>query len=130
MKSILMMIEDLRERIKSHVGGEISDVLITEFVDTTFDDIDILSTHSVVDYSQVDDHYVDSICSDYVKISVDGTVFYNLQWGSGSDMKNGIGASMSESFPYQAIIHAKLQDFKKLELSEAGINIDTDSWYE
>ena len=130
MKSILMMIEDLREQIKSHVEAEISDVLITEFVDTTFDDLDILSTHSVVDYSQVDDHYVDSICSDHVKISVDGTVFCELQWGSGSDMRNGIGASMSESFPYQAIIHAKLADFKKLELGEAGINVNTESWYE
>lgn len=130
MKSILMMIEDLRDQINSHVEGEISDVLITEFVETTFDDLDILSTHSVVDYSQVDDHHVDSICSDHVKISVDGTVFCELQWGSGSDMRNGIGASMSESFPYKAIIHAKLTDLKKLELGEEGISVDTESWYE
>lgn len=130
MKRILMLIEDLRGQIKSHVEGEISDVLITEFIDTTFDDLDILSSHSVVDYSQVDDHYVDSICSDHVKVSVDGTVFCELQWGSGSDMRNGIGASMSESFPYQAVINAKLENLKKLELGEEGINVDTTSWYE
>ena len=45
-------------------------------------------------------------------------------------MRNGIGASMSESFPYQAVINAKLENLKKLELGEEGINVDTTSWYE
>lgn len=130
MNSILTLIEDLRKEIKLHVAGEIDEALISEFVSTTFDDLDILSTHTTVDYSELDSYYIESISSDYAVIKGYGTVYCDLQWGSGSDMRNGIGASMSDSFPYDFTIHANLTDLKRLELSDEGITVDTDSWYE
>ena len=130
MDSILTFIEDLRERVKSYVEGEIDDALISEFVSSTFNELDILSTHTFVDYSELESYHVNSICSKHVVIKGYGTVYCDLQWGSGSDMRNGIGASMSDSFPYDFTIHSKLTDLKKLELGDEGITVDTDSWYE
>ena len=130
MNNILMLIEGLRSQIKTHVEGEIDEVLIHEFVTTTFNELDILSTHSMVDDSELDHYYVNSICSDHVKIKGYGIVFCDLQWGSGADMRKGIGASMSQSFPYGFTIHAKLTDLKDLALGGTGIEVDTDSWYE
>ena len=89
-----------------------------------------MSFQNFVDYSELDHYYVESICSDHIKIKGYGTVYCDLQWGSGSDMRNGIGASMAESFPYDFIIQAKLTDLKQLELGDNGINVDTDSFYE
>lgn len=130
MASILMLIEDLRNQIKSYVEGEIDETLITEFVSTTFDELDILSTHSVVDYSELDNYCVESIYSDHAEIKGYGAVYCDLQWGSGSDIRNGIGASATESFPYDFTIHVKLTNLKQLELGDTKINVDTSSWYE
>jgi len=130
MNSILTLIEELRGQVKSYVADEIGETLIFEFVSTTFNELDILSTHTIVDYSDLDSYYVDSICSKHVVIKGDGTVYCDLQWGSGSDMRNDIGASTSASFPYDFTIHTKLTDLKNLELGTEGINVNTDSWYE
>ena len=130
MKEILMLIEDLRVQIKSHIEGEIDDALISEIVTTTFNELDILSTHTMVDDSELDSFYVETISSEYVEVKGYGTVYCDLQYGSGSDMRNGIGASISQSFPYNFTIHAKLNDLHNLELGGAGIEVDTDSWYE
>jgi hypothetical protein len=130
INSILTLIEDLRVQVRSHLEGEIDDALISEFVSTTFNELDILSSHTTVDYSDLDSYHVDSIRSNYAVIKGYGTVYCDLQWGSGSDMRNGIGASMSDSFTYSFTIHAKLTDVKKLELGDEGITVDTDSWYE
>ncbi|MAD03715.1 MAG: hypothetical protein CMK65_08860 [Pseudoalteromonas sp.] len=130
MDSILTLIENLREQVKSYVEGEIDDALISEFVGSTFNELDILSTHTFVDYSELESYYVSSICSKHVVIKGDGIVYCDLQWGSGSDMRNGIGASMSTSFPYDFTIYSKLTDLKKMELGNEGITVDTDSWYE
>ena len=130
MNNILTLIETFREQVRSHVADEIDQVLVSEFVSSTFDDLDILSTHTTVDSSELDSYQVESINSDYVVIKGYGFVYCNLQWGSGSDMRNGIGASMSESFQYDFTIHAKLTDLKKLELGGEGVTVDTDTWYE
>ncbi|QOH80968.1 hypothetical protein IHE26_06810 [Plesiomonas shigelloides] len=130
MNEILTTIESLRDKIKSHVENEVDGVLITEFVTTTFNELDILSTHTFVDYSELDYYYIDSICSDHVVIKGSGTVYCELQWGSNSDMMNDIGASLDDSYPYDFTIHAKLTNLKSLELGDEGIIVDTDSWYE
>jgi hypothetical protein len=130
MKKILMLIEDLRVQIKSYIEREIDDALISEIVTTTFNELDILSTHTMVDDSELDHFYVETISSEYVEVKGHGTVYCDLQYGSGSDMRNGIGASISQSFPYNFTIHAKLNDLHNLELGGAGIEVDTDSWYE
>ena len=130
VKNILMLIEDLRAQIKSHIEGEIDETLISEIVTTTFNELDILSTHTMVDDYELDHFYVETICSDYVEVKGYGTVYCDLQYGSGSDMKNGIGVSISKSFPYDFTIHAKLSDLQSLELGGSGIVVDTDSWYE
>lgn len=130
MNEILTSIENLRDQIKSHVESEVDEVLVTEFVTSTFNELDILSTHTFVDYSDLDSFHVESICSGHVIIKGYGTVYCELQWGSGSDMRNGIGASMSDSYPYEFTIHAKLNDLKSLELGDEGITVDTESWYE
>lgn len=130
MDRILTLIEDLREEVKTHVAGEIGDALISEFVSETFDDLDILSTHTTVDYSELSDYHVESISSDYAFIKGYGIVYCELQWGSGSDMRNDMGASMNHSFPYSFTVRAQLTDLKSLELSNEGISVDTRSWYE
>lgn len=130
MSSILELIEDSRERVKEQLEGAIDETLISEFIESTFEELDILSTHTVVDYSELEFYHVDRISSEHVIISGQGTVHCDLQWGSGSDMRNGVGASMSESFPYEFSARSKLKDLQSLELCEAGITVGTDSWYE
>lgn len=66
MDSILTLIEDLREQIKSYVEGEIDDSLVSEFVNSTFNELDILSTHTSVDYSEINSYHVECIYSKHV----------------------------------------------------------------
>lgn len=129
MTSIFTLIENLRRKINVHIEKEIDEALLSEFVESTFDEIDILSTHSVIDETYLDHYYVESINSKYVVIRGFGKVYCELQWGSNSDMRNDIGASSNESFPYDFTIHASLTNLKKLELGDQGIVVDTRSWY-
>lgn len=130
MSEILGLVEDMRSQVVSHIEAEVDEALVSEFVGTVFGELDILSTHTTVDYHELESIHVEAINSDWLVLRGLGTVHCDLQWGSGSDMRKGIGASITDSFPYHFKSRAKLSDLKKMELFEEGIIVDTDSWYE
>lgn len=130
VSQILTLIESLRKEVIYRLEEDINDTVIDEFISNTFEDIDILSTHSRVDYSEMDSYSVFNITSKHVIISGYGIAHCELQYGSGADMRNGIGASIDSSFPYSFNIEADVNNLSNLSLSESGIDIDTSSWYE
>ncbi|WP_373416410.1 hypothetical protein [Vibrio parahaemolyticus] len=44
-------------------------------------------------------------------------------------MKNDIGATSSESYPYDFTLQAPLSNLRDLQLIPEGLKIDTSSWW-
>uniref|UniRef100_UPI0018E1BC55 pPIWI-associating nuclease domain-containing protein n=1 Tax=Vibrio splendidus TaxID=29497 RepID=UPI0018E1BC55 len=67
--------------------------------------------------------------SEHIWIVGVGIAHCELQWGSNSDLRNDIGATMSESYPYDFTLQAPLSNLTDLELAPEGLKIDTSSWW-
>lgn len=129
VNDILVLVEDMRSQIISHVESEVDSTIVEEFISNTPDEIDILSTHSVVDYIELESFHVSKISSEHIWIVGVGIAHCALQWGSNSDLKNDLGATMSESYPYDFTLQAPLSDLTDLKLIPKGLQLDTSSWW-
>ncbi|MEZ8410647.1 hypothetical protein AB4248_00290 [Vibrio splendidus] len=129
VNDILVLVEDMRSQIISLIESEVDSTIVEEFISNTQDEIDILSTHSVVDYSELESFHVSKISSEHIWIVGVGIAHCELQWGSNSDLRNDIGATMSESYPYDFTLQAPLSNLTDLELAPEGLKIDTSSWW-
>ncbi len=129
VNDILVLVEEMRSQIISHVESEVDSTIVEEFISNTFDEIDILSTHSVVDYSELESFHVSKISSEHIWIVGVGIAHCELQWGSNSDLKNDIGATSSESYPYDFTLQAPLSNLRDLQLIPEGLKLDTSSWW-
>ncbi|MFQ2342801.1 hypothetical protein ACK317_11655 [Aeromonas dhakensis] len=129
VNDILVLVEEMRSQIISHVESEVDSTIVEEFISNTPDEIDILSTHSVVDYIELESFHVSKISSEHIWIVGVGIAHCALQWGSNSDLKNDLGATMSESYPYDFTLQAPLSDLTDLKLIPEGLQLDTSSWW-
>lgn len=122
-------ISDLREEVKSHLHAAIAEHTLQQFLGTVFDELDILSTHTRVEFPYVEEIDVESIDQSHVYLSVTGQVNVELVYGSGSDFRRGDGATISDSFPFRVKLRSPISNLKKFEKTQE-IEIDTSSWYE
>ncbi|HBS2481257.1 hypothetical protein [Klebsiella pneumoniae] len=127
--NILKIMEDLRDIINKQVESVIDEILLEEFISQTYDEIDVLSSHSNVDNFELDSYAVSKICSQFVLIQGQGIANCVLEWGSNSDMRNDIGATMDESFVFDFSIQASLDNLRNLSLAPQGIVINTSPWW-
>jgi len=122
-------IEDLRSVLADSAIHSLGSAIFEKFIETTVDDLDILSTHTQIEGLQVDNVEVRAIGLDTITYTVEGTVYVQLVWGSGSDFDRGDGATYFDSFPFTCGVIGSVQ--KLSEFSEADdLNVDTSSWYE
>lgn len=64
-----------------------------------------------------------------IHLEVEGTVYVTLQYGSASDMRNDIGASMGDDYPFEATVIVSSRDPKKfVQVREP--RVDNSSFYE
>ncbi|PNF82202.1 hypothetical protein CXK92_01675 [Stutzerimonas stutzeri] len=77
------------------------------------------------------EHEVISITSDTIFLRASGTIGVTLQWGSNSDVRNGDGAEIEESFDFTCELTGttKAPDSDELEYIENSISVDTKHWY-
>jgi hypothetical protein len=89
-----------------------------------------LSTHQSIDYIYSDGGHVEHIGPKSLTIHVTGHLECELQYGSGSDMRRGDGATISESFPFSGTIDVKFKAPLGSVIAVENLNVDTSSWYE
>jgi hypothetical protein len=128
VEEILFTIKESRRLVLSHVEDNVNRELVGEFVSNTFAELDILSTHTALDFVTVDELAVETIDSTQVVVRGEGFAHCDLQYGSGSDQKSGMGDRTRESFPYTFECRIDVDNFNELEIGD--IEIDTSSWYE
>ena len=118
-----------RRRVLDALGHEVDQHLINEVISETNLELDEIATHHRIDNVYVESSEVTDIGVHDLTIDVEGTVGVELQYGSGSDVRNDIGAVVDNSFPFTAQVKVKFQRPLGKFATVVGFKVDTSSWY-
>lgn len=122
-------IEDTRNGLLNELGSEINQRLIEEAIYNTNNEIEILSTHSSVDYFFVRSIEVKSLTSKQCSIRCIGNVSVRLQYGSDGDQRRDDGYVTNMKFPFSATMDADIRDnINDFEFNNIQLYVDTGSF--
>lgn len=114
------------DALTERVHASIYDKLTSE----VYDNLDELSTHTRVDDHYIDRVFIKSLDHEQICYAIEGRVEVELQYGSGSDQRNDMGAMMDDSYPYIATLGALTSEPDEFLDEETSIIIDTSDFYE
>jgi hypothetical protein len=122
-------VADLREAVAGAVVHNASAPVFGSFLQKSNDMIDALSTHSFVEQVDVEEVRVIRIGATEIAYEAEGTVYVELNYGSGSDRARGDGATISDSYPFSCKLTGGIQDLNDIH-DVADMAVDTASFYE
>lgn len=126
----LMDIEECKSRVHNTIVKDFSTNINEIFSIETFDDIDILSTHSTIKSFMIQNIILKELGST-INVEVLGFVHTRLQIGSDGDVRRDDGYVTYLDFPFQATCEANIQNtIGRIIYGEPNIHIDTNSFYE
>lgn len=127
---LMACIQECRAAVADRLADAISDAAVQQVVGESLDAVDELATHYYLEDVYVDSHEVIRITSEAVHFKVSGTLDVALQWGSNSDLRNGDGAEMDESFDFTCELTCETPnpDSNGLEFVENSLMVDTGDW--
>uniref|UniRef100_UPI0028898E3F pPIWI-associating nuclease domain-containing protein n=1 Tax=Prevotella nigrescens TaxID=28133 RepID=UPI0028898E3F len=98
----------------------------------TFDEVDILSTHSTIEEYSIQDLTIERITDRDLKCDVQGIVKVRLQYGSNYDIRNDDGYVTDMSFPFNSSFTCTLTEegIENYVIEQDSIDVDTSSFYE
>ena len=110
----------------------INDELVKSLYLDTYNELDILSTHSSIEEYYIDDYKITPLNDGILSCVTTGNVLARLQYGSDGDQRRGDGMVASMEFPFTAEFTCRLcgEGIVDYEVVETSISIDTDSFYE
>jgi len=123
-EKIKMLREELRSKYEEIMWLKIHDVVINE----TFEELDIIATHYFVEDVQVEEIRIVNIDHKNVDLEISGTLEIKQQYGSSSDMKNGMGTTMNVSYPYNIKTRINVSKPLDIVISKEEIFIDNSVW--
>jgi len=122
-------VADLRESVAYAVAQGASAQVFGSFLQESNDMIDLLSTHSFVEQVDVEEVRVVSIGAAEIEYEAEGTVYVELNYGSGSDRAAGDGATMNDEYPFKCRMTGGVDDVNNIH-SVSEMDVDTSSFYE
>ena len=125
----LMDIDECKVKVRNAVIDDFSTRIGNSFSIETFNDIDILSTHSSIEDFGIEGYTLKEL-GETIEVEAYGSVYTRLQIGSNSDLSKDNGYVTHMDFPFtvtcRADIHNVLGD---IQYSDPIIHIDTDKYY-
>lgn len=124
------LIDVCREEVREYIHDNLQDNIFATMIENTYDDLDDKSTHTTVDDVVIESFEITDIDESYIYVQGDGSVDCELQYGSDSDVRNGIGDIGGCSFPLEFEATVSVNDFTDVNIEPHDIKIDDSSWYE
>lgn len=124
IECIVVSINMVRNDLENHFESQIIDRIVSDTVDA----VDELATHHTIDEVYSDKVEIMAFDKHSIEIKGSGNLSIELQYGSNSDLRNGIGSTFSLSLPFEAMITGSPQDMTSLSLE--SFVVDTSSYYE
>lgn len=97
----LKMIQDTKNRLNEFLVDEIEEFVNDALLSETISDLDLLSTHTLVDSAEVEDICINEITFNEIIGNITGTVHVDLQYGSDREVQNGFGDIWHDSYPFK-----------------------------
>ena len=104
--------------------------IFAEFVESSFNELDELATHHIVESACVEDIDISSLDHESIIFRVEGYVECTLQYGSSSDVRRDEGSVIGESFPFACNFSASVHDPLRPTIDVATLKIDNSSWFD
>lgn len=123
--SIFDLVSSLKETLKDNLHEYIGEEILSTFMDNVFDDLDILSSRTHQEDSQIENFEIIEIDNIYIHIAGEGYVEASLNYGKGED-----ATEFSVTFPFDFKCQSSVYLPKDLNINRDDININTTSWYE
>jgi hypothetical protein len=123
-------IKACRARLIRKIEKSIDDTVLNHSLETTFDEIDMLSTQSSVNEVYVSRVSVTEINDQQILISVSGTISVRLQYGSNSDNRNGDGYIAYDSYPFTCDMFGDVNQLEEFCPEVDSMSVNTRSFYE
>ncbi|MBC3450861.1 hypothetical protein HU745_07320 [Pseudomonas mosselii] len=130
--SLMACIQECRVAVAGRLSEAVSDAAVHQVVGESLVAVDELATHYYLEDVYVDSHEVTRITSEAVHFKVSGSLDVTLQWGSNSDLRNGDGAEMDESFDFTCELTCETPnpDPSALQFVEDSVIVDTGDWHD
>lgn len=131
LEAISALIENIgscRRTILQNLATSIDQNLLDKAI--TNSAIDELATHHQIDGLSIESSMVIDIGPKDLSIKAEGYIEVELQYGSNFDVRNDMGAVISDSFPFAATVQVKLIRPLGKKAVVSNFNVDTSSWYE
>jgi len=125
----LQTVADMRDAVAEAVVHNASMPVFGSFLQESNDMIDLLSTHSFVEQVDVNEVRVVAIGAREITYEAEGTVYVELNYGSGSDRARGEGATMHDDYPFECRMTGDVADLKNIH-DVSDMKVDTSSFYE
>ena len=88
-----------------------------------------MATHYWVDGVWVTTIKVTEINEAYVKLSIEGSVDVEHQYGSDFDMTNGNGAHFGDSYPFSVNVEIDVNNPMAIKIVPSEISVDVSQFY-
>lgn len=128
--AFLEMIEECRESVEDAVESHARHALHEELIRRTIQELDELATHYTVDGAQIETVTISSMDSALIQFCVTGSVECQLQYGSSSDVRNGDGVVMDDSYPLTCDFEAPIATPLQVAVKRQTLKIDNEPFYQ
>lgn len=126
----LMDIEECKGKVRNSIITDFSVRIGNSFSIETFDDIDILSTHSSIEDFGIEGYTLKEL-GETIEVEAYGHVHTRLQIGSNSDLHRDDGYVTYMDFPFTATCVADIHNVSgDIQYSDPEIQINTDDYYQ
>lgn len=119
-----------RDTVRHAIVGAMHDAVFDSLISETIQELDELSTHTVVDGHWIESVKVEHIDARKISYRITGHVEAELQYGSNSDVENDIGYRQSASYPYKARVVGNAADPMALDADNVSLHVDNSSFYD
>jgi hypothetical protein len=121
-------IEHCRKALTDALVEHLDRAVVDEALSETIQAIDELSTHHFIDEVYTDEVSVLSIDHERIHFMAEGTIAYELQWGSNSDAKNGDALIVPQTFPFRCELQSPVDEPSDIAAVEESFGVDNSSW--
>tara|TARA_R110002110_G_scaffold194816_1_gene403926 strand:- start:46660 stop:47520 length:861 start_codon:yes stop_codon:yes gene_type:complete len=119
-----------REEITRTTASVMHTAVFENLISETIQELDELSTHTIVDGHYIDTVEVQSLTATEIEYVITGQVEVELQYGSNSDVRNDIGFRQDDSYPYSAVIKSNPAKPMEIHPYDVALKVDNSSFFE
>lgn len=125
INNFIIIIDDLKKEISDKLLDFLYDSVEQAFLNETYSDLDILSTHTEVECWDVENISSININNNVISGIISGTVYVNLLYGSDRERRIGDGAEMEDAYPFHTTFFFEIPTadniFQDLDTTEENI---------